>query len=80
LKLLLDEMHSPVLAEALRAAGVDARTVVELGMAGSSDPEVFAAASADGHIKILSYRYAIGYEGRELVSCHWHEVLVTADS
>ena len=43
MKLLLDEMYSPGLAEALRAADVDARTVVELGMAGSSDPDVFAA-------------------------------------
>lgn len=48
MKLLLDEMYSPGLAEALRAADVDVRTVVELGMAGSSDPEVFAAAIADG--------------------------------
>jgi hypothetical protein len=48
LRLLLDEMYSPVLAEALRAAGVDARTVAELRMAGSSDPEVFAAAIVDG--------------------------------
>ena len=48
MKLLLDEMHSPGLAEALRTAGVDARTVIELGLAGSSDPEVFAAAIADG--------------------------------
>jgi hypothetical protein len=47
LKLLLDEMYSPSLAAALRAADVDARTVVELGLAGSSDPEVFAAAIAD---------------------------------
>jgi predicted nuclease of predicted toxin-antitoxin system len=48
LKLLLDEMYSPGLVEALRAADIDARTVVELGLAGSSDPEVFAAAIADG--------------------------------
>jgi hypothetical protein len=48
LKLLLDEMYSPGLADALRATGVDARTVVGLGTAGSSDPEVFAAAIADG--------------------------------
>jgi predicted nuclease of predicted toxin-antitoxin system len=47
LKLLLDEMYSPGLAEALRAADVDACTVIELGLAGSSDPEVFAAAIAD---------------------------------
>jgi hypothetical protein len=48
LKLLLDEMYSPGLAEALRVADVDACTVIELGLAGSSDPEVFAAAIADG--------------------------------
>jgi hypothetical protein len=48
LKLLLDEMYSPSLAEALRVADVDARTVIELGLAGSSDPEVFVAAIADG--------------------------------
>ncbi len=48
MKLLLDEMYSPRLAEALRGAGVDARMVAELGLAGSSDPEVFLAAAADG--------------------------------
>jgi predicted nuclease of predicted toxin-antitoxin system len=48
LKLLLDEMYSARLAEALGATGVDVRTVVELGLAGSSDPEIFAAAVADG--------------------------------
>jgi predicted nuclease of predicted toxin-antitoxin system len=44
LKLLLDEMYSAVLAEALRAADMDASTVIELGLAGRSDPDVFAAA------------------------------------
>jgi hypothetical protein len=48
LKLLLDEMYPRGLAEALRVDDVDARTVIELGLAGSSDPEVFAAAIADG--------------------------------
>jgi hypothetical protein len=48
LKLLLDEMYPPAPAEALQAADVDARTVVELAMAGSSDAEVLAAAIADG--------------------------------
>ena len=48
MKLLLDEMYSLRLAEALRAADVDVCTVVELGLAGSSDPEIFAAAIADG--------------------------------
>ncbi|HEY4812274.1 MAG TPA: DUF5615 family PIN-like protein [Solirubrobacteraceae bacterium] len=44
---MLDEMYSPGLAETLRARDVDARTVTQLGLAGSSDPEVFAAAIAD---------------------------------
>jgi Domain of unknown function (DUF5615) len=47
LKLLLDEMYPAALAEALRAVGLHASTVVELGLAGSSDPEVFAAAIAE---------------------------------
>ncbi len=49
MRLLLDEMYPAALAEALRGAGVDARTVVELGLAGSSDPEILAAAVADGY-------------------------------
>jgi predicted nuclease of predicted toxin-antitoxin system len=48
LKLLLDEMYSPALAGALRAGDIDACTVTDLGLAGSSDPEVFAAAIAFG--------------------------------
>jgi hypothetical protein len=46
LKLLLDEMYSATLAEALRAADMEASTVIELGLAGGSDPDVFAAAVA----------------------------------
>jgi Domain of unknown function (DUF5615) len=46
LKLLLDEMYSSAHAEALLAAGIDAATVIGLGLAGSSDPEVFALAVA----------------------------------
>jgi predicted nuclease of predicted toxin-antitoxin system len=44
LKLLLDEMYPATLAEALRAVDIDASTVVEFGLAGKSDPDVFAAA------------------------------------
>jgi Domain of unknown function (DUF5615) len=49
-RLLLDEMYPPRLAEALRAAGADAVTAAELGLAGRSDFDVFAAAVADGHV------------------------------
>jgi hypothetical protein len=48
LKLLLDEMYSAVHAAALQAVGIQAATVIGLGLAGSSDPEVFAAATAEG--------------------------------
>lgn len=41
-------MYPAALAEALRDAGIDARTASELGLAGSSDPDVFATAVADG--------------------------------
>lgn len=47
MKLLLDEMYPPALAASLRAAGIDSVTIIELGMAGTSDPEVFAYAVAD---------------------------------
>jgi predicted nuclease of predicted toxin-antitoxin system len=49
-KLLLDEMYSARHAEAFRDAGIDAATVAELGLAGRSDPDVFAAAGAEGHV------------------------------
>jgi hypothetical protein len=48
LRLLLDEMYSAVHAEALQVAGVRATTVLELGLAGSSDQEVFEAAIVRG--------------------------------
>jgi Domain of unknown function (DUF5615) len=50
LRLLLDEMYSAVHAEALQAAGMHAATVIGLGLAGSSDPEVFAAAIVEGSV------------------------------
>jgi predicted nuclease of predicted toxin-antitoxin system len=49
LKLLLDEMYPATLAESLRAVDIDADTVVEeLGLAGRSDPDIFAAAVERG--------------------------------
>jgi hypothetical protein len=50
LRLLLDEMCSAVHAEALQAAGMHATTVLEFGLAGSSDPEVFAVAIVEGSV------------------------------
>jgi predicted nuclease of predicted toxin-antitoxin system len=46
-RLLLDEMYSASLAEALRSAGIEAVTVAELALAGRSDLDVFAAAVAE---------------------------------
>jgi hypothetical protein len=43
LKLLLDEMYPGSLAEALGDFDIDACTVVELGLAGRSDVDVFTA-------------------------------------
>jgi len=48
LKLLLNEMYPPRLAEAWRAAGGTASTASEVGVAGRSDPEVFEMAVSEG--------------------------------
>ena len=50
MKLLLDEMYPPALAEALRGSGIDASSVGERGLGGRSDPDVLAAAAADGSV------------------------------
>lgn len=44
MKLLLDEMYPPALADALRAAGIETATVAEMQLRGSTDPDVFTAA------------------------------------
>jgi predicted nuclease of predicted toxin-antitoxin system len=49
LKLLLDEMYPPALAERL-STGIETSTVAGLGLAGRSDPDVFAAAAANGFV------------------------------
>lgn len=48
MRLLLDEMYSTALADALRDAGVDAVTVADLRLTGAPDPQIFLAAHADG--------------------------------
>jgi hypothetical protein len=50
LKLLLDEMYPPALAEALRTSGIEASTAAERGLGGRSDPEVLSAAAEDGYV------------------------------
>jgi predicted nuclease of predicted toxin-antitoxin system len=49
LKLLLDEMYPPALAKALREAGIEASTALELALTGRSDPDLLAAAIAQGY-------------------------------
>lgn len=50
MKVLLDEMYPPALAEALCAAGIEASTAAELGLAGRSDADLLEAASAGGFV------------------------------
>jgi predicted nuclease of predicted toxin-antitoxin system len=57
LKLLLDEMYPPALADALRAAGIEAVTLNGEGLAGRSDPEILAAA-AEGCYTLLTENVA----------------------
>jgi len=47
-KLVVDEMYPPALAEGLKARGIDAVTVADLRLGGSSDAEIFGAAVASG--------------------------------
>lgn len=49
MKVLLDEMYRARLAAALCAEGIEAATAAELGLAGSADPDVFAAAVTRGY-------------------------------
>jgi predicted nuclease of predicted toxin-antitoxin system len=52
LKLLLDEMYPPALAASLRAAGIEAVSIIELGMAGTAEPAVFAYAVTDARVVV----------------------------
>lgn len=49
MKLLLNEMYSPALAQSLRGAGINCQTVLELGLTGISDIDLFEAAVAQGY-------------------------------
>jgi len=43
-------MYPAALAEELRATGIEARTAAEAGLAGRSDPDLFAAAGLGGYV------------------------------
>ena len=49
MRVLLDEMYRDKLAQLLRDRGIEAISVLELGLAGRSDAEVFAAAVSGGY-------------------------------
>lgn len=51
-RLLLDEMYSPALADALRDAGLDAFGVRDWLMGGAGDADVLAAAAARGYVVV----------------------------
>ena len=50
MKLTVDEMYPPALADGLRKVGTDAVSVMELKLGGSSDAEVFGTAVASGRV------------------------------
>lgn len=79
MKLLLDEMYSNVLAEALRTVDVDVSTVIGLGLAGRSDPDVFAVAVAQD-LAILTENVAdfARISADHLTSGHHHPGVVVA--
>jgi Domain of unknown function (DUF5615) len=52
LKLLLDEMYPPALAEALRSAGIEAYTVAERGLAGRSDLDILTYAETERYVLV----------------------------
>lgn len=50
MRLLLDEVYPPALANALDAGEIEAVTVAELGLAGRSDDDLLDAAATGGYV------------------------------
>jgi predicted nuclease of predicted toxin-antitoxin system len=82
LKLLLDEMHPAALADALGVLDIDVSTVVGIGLAGSSDPDVFAAAIADGYTLLTENVADFAHISAEHLTAgkHHHGVLIALSS
>lgn len=82
MKLLLDEMYAVKLAQALRDQGIDAVTVAELGMAGRSDADVFAAATDGGYALLTENVSDFARICSEHVAAgrHHHGVLIALSS
>lgn len=82
MKLLLDEMYSAALAVGLQQAGIETTTVAALGLAGRADPDVFAAAVADGYVVLTENvgdftRIAAQYV---TMGAHHHGLLIALSS
>lgn len=75
-------MYSGVHADAMRAADVDASTVIELGLAGSSDPDVFAAAAVQGRALLTENVADFARISAEHLTAgeHHHGVLIALSS
>lgn len=68
MRLLLDEMYPPALADRLVAVGIETTTVATIGLAGSADNQVFEAAIAGGYVLLTEnvsdfMRLAAEYSG-----------------
>lgn len=75
-------MYSGVHADAMRAADVDASTAIELGLAGSSDPDVFAAAVVQGRALLTENVADFARISAEHLTAgeHHHGVLIALSS
>src|SRR3979411_669464 len=78
---MLDEMYPAPLAEALRAAGIETCPAAELGLAGRSDADLFAAAVAQGYA-VLTENVAdfTRIAAEQLTAGHHHPGVLTAPS
>lgn len=84
-RLLADEQFPLPVVRGLRALGHDVRTVQEAGLAGSADPDVLAAATADGRAVLTHdrdyirlHRRSPGHAGIVFVSEDRDSAAVTA--
>ncbi|MGH9010653.1 MAG: DUF5615 family PIN-like protein [Acidimicrobiia bacterium] len=82
MKVLCDEMYPTALAAALRQRGIDASTVVELGLAGRSDPDVLGAATSDGYTVLTENVADFARIAAERLTAgeHHHGVLIALSS
>jgi len=75
-------MYPPALAVALRRRGIEASTVVELGLAGRSDPDILSAATVDGYAVLTENIADFGRIAGERLTAgeHHHGVLIALSS